>query len=282
MEVILIFLIIFIVFLIINGVKIVPQKEAWVVERFGKYNRTLEAGLNFIIPFIDYVRAKVSLKEQVIEIPPQEVITKDNVLVSIDTVCYFTIIDPVAATYNIERLVYAIIQTVQTNLRDIVGSMELDEILSSREKINAKIKESLQGASKSWGVLINRVEVKEIKPPKNIADAMSMLIEADRKKRAMILEAEGKRRSQELEAEGFKLAKMQEAEAIERIGQAQANAVRSVREAVNDPQLAGLLLLGDNYIKALEELSKSNNSKIIVLPASVEGLLNLIGKDKRE
>ena len=267
-----------IVVLFAGAVKVVPQKEAWTVERLGRYHRTLEAGLHFIIPVVDAVRAKVSLKEQVLDIPSQEVITKDNVVVGIDAVCYFTVIDPVSAVYNIENLEYAIVQTIQTNLRDVVGGMELDEILSSREKINARIKEALQGASKSWGIVINRVEVREIKPPRNIAEAMSMLIEADRKKRAMILEAEGKKRSQELEAEGYKLAKMQEAEAIERIGEAQANAVKSVRKAVGDAQLAGLLLLGYDYIKALERLSEAENSKVVVLPSSVDSILNLIGE----
>ena len=267
-----------IVVLFAGAVKVVPQKEAWTVERLGRYHRTLEAGLHFIIPVVDAVRAKVSLKEQVLDIPSQEVITKDNVVVGIDAVCYFTVIDPVSAVYNIENLEYAIVQTIQTNLRDVVGGMELDEILSSREKINARIKEALQGASKSWGIVISRVEVREIKPPRNIAEAMSMLIEADRKKRAMILEAEGKKRSQELEAEGYKLAKMQEAEAIERIGEAQANAVKSVRKAVGDAQLAGLLLLGNDYIKALERLSEAENSKVVVLPSSVDSILNLIGE----
>ncbi len=273
------FLLVFFVFLVVSSVRIVPQKQAWIIERLGKYYRTFEAGLHFLIPIIDTIRAKVSLKEQVLDIPKQEVITKDNVVVRIDAVCYFTVVKPEAAVYNIEKLEYAIVQTIQTNLRDIVGGMELDEILSSREKINAKIKEVLQGASASWGILINRVEVKEIEPPANIVQAMSMLIEADRKKRAMITEAEGKKRSQELEAEGYKLAKMQEALAIERIGEAHANAIRSVGDAVENPGLAGLLLLGDNYVKSIESLSKSNNSKFVVLPPNVESIVNLTGKN---
>jgi len=277
----LIVLLVFLVILIAASVKIVPQKEAWIVERLGKYHRTLTAGLHFIVPFIDRIRAKVSLKEQVLDIPKQEVITKDNVVVRIDAVCYFTVVKPEDAVYNIENLEYAIVQTVQTNLRDIVGSMELDEILSSREKINARIKEVLQGASSTWGILINRVEVKEIEPPANIVQAMSMLIEADRKKRAMITEAEGKKKAAELEAEGYKLAKWQEAEAIERIGQAQANAIRSVSEAVGSPELAGKLLIGNDYVKSVEKVANSQNSKVILLPPSVESLLELLGR-KRE
>jgi len=277
----LIVLLVFLVILIAASVKIVPQKEAWIVERLGKYHRTLTAGLHFIVPFIDRIRAKVSLKEQVLDIPKQEVITKDNVVVRIDAVCYFTVVKPEDAVYNIENLEYAIVQTVQTNLRDIVGSMELDEILSSREKINARIKEVLQGASSTWGILINRVEVKEIEPPANIVQAMSMLIEADRKKKAMITEAEGKKKAAELEAEGYKLAKWQEAEAIERIGQAQANAIRSVSEAVGSPELAGKLLIGNDYVRSVEKVANSQNSKVILLPPSVESLLELLGR-KRE
>jgi regulator of protease activity HflC (stomatin/prohibitin superfamily) len=156
--------------------------------------------------------------------------------------------------------------------------MELDEILSSREKINAKIKEVLQGAASSWGILINRVEVKEIEPPANIVQAMSMLIEADRKKRAMITEAEGKKRAQVLEAEGYKLAKWQEAEAIERIAQAQANAVKSVSEAIGEPELAGKLLLGDGFVKSVEKMASSSNAKVILLPPSVDSLLEIVRK----
>ena len=266
------------VIFILQAVKIVPQKQAWIVERLGKYHRTLHAGLHFIVPFIDSIRAKVSLKEQVLDIPKQEVITKDNVVVKIDAVAYFTVVKPEDAVYNIENLEYAIIQTIQTNLRDIVGGMELDEILSSREKINARIKEVLQGAAATWGILINRVEVKEIEPPENIVQAMSMLIEADRKKRAMITEAEGKKRAQVLEAEGYKLAKMQEAEAIERIGQAQANAVNSVKSAIGDGELAGKLILGDTFVKSLEKVASANNSKVVVLPPSVDSLINLLRK----
>ncbi len=274
----LIVLLAFSVAILATCVKIVPQKEAWIVERLGKYHRTLTAGLHLILPFLDKVRAKVSLKERVLDIPKQEVITKDNVLVRIDAVCYFTVVKPEDAVYNIEDLEYAIIQTIQTNLRDIIGSMELDDILSSRDRINAKIKEVLQGASRTWGILINRVEVKEIEPPANIVQAMSMLIEADRKKRAMVTEAEGKKKAAVLEAEGYKLAKWQEAEAIEKIGQARANAVKSVIEAVGSPELAGKFLLGDDFVKSVEKMASSENSKIVFLPPSVDSLLDLIGK----
>jgi len=269
-------LIAFIVITLWKGIKIVPQQQAWIVERLGKYHRTLYAGLNFIVPYIDTIKAKLSLKEQVLDIEKQEVITRDNVLVKIDAVAYYQITDPRKAFYNIENLEYAIIQTIQTTLRDIVGGMDLDDILQSREKINAKIKEVLQGVADDWGVLIKRTEVKEIEPPKNIVEAMSKLIEADRSKKAMITEAEGKKQAQVLEAEGFKLAKMQEAEAIERLGQAQANAIKFVKEAIGNGELASKYLIGDKIAENFEKVASSENAKVVVLPSSVEGVLDVI------
>jgi regulator of protease activity HflC (stomatin/prohibitin superfamily) len=274
-------LIAFIVITLWKGIKIVPQQQAWIVERLGKYHRTLYAGLNFIVPYIDTIKAKLSLKEQVLDIEKQEVITRDNVLVRIDAVAYYQITDPRKAFYNIENLEYAIIQTIQTTLRDIVGGMDLDDILQSREKINAKIKEVLQGVADDWGVLIKRTEVKEIEPPKNIVEAMSKLIEADRSKKAMITEAEGKKQAQVLEAEGFKLAKMQEAEAIERLGQAQANAIKFVKDAIGDGELASKYLIGDKIAENFEKVASSENAKVVVLPSSVEGVLDVI-KEKMQ
>jgi regulator of protease activity HflC (stomatin/prohibitin superfamily) len=276
MDISTIIIVAFIVITLWKGVKIVPQQQAWIVERLGKYHKTLHAGLNFIIPYIDTIKAKLSLKEQVLDIEKQEVITKDNVLVRIDAVAYYQITDPRKAFYNIENLEYAIIQTIQTTLRDIVGGMDLDDILQSRDKINAKIKEVLQGVADDWGVLIKRTEVKEIEPPKNIVDAMSKLIEADRSKKAMITEAEGKKQAQVLEAEGFKLAKMQEAEAIERLGQAQANAIKFVLLVLEDKELASKYLIGEKIATNFEKVASSENSKVVVLPASVESIFDTI------
>ncbi|NPA03309.1 MAG: SPFH/Band 7/PHB domain protein [Epsilonproteobacteria bacterium] len=280
MELVTAIIVAFIILTVWKGVNVVPQQQAWIVERLGKYNTTLHAGLNFIVPYIDTIKAKLSLKEQVLEIEKQEVITKDNVLVKIDAVAYYQITDPKKAFYNIENLEYAIIQTIQTTLRDIVGGMDLDDILQSRDKINAQIKEVLQGVADDWGVLIKRTEVKEIEPPKNIVDAMSKLIEADRSKKAMITEAEGKKQAQVLEAEGYKLAKMQEAEAIERIGEAQAKAIEFALQKLNDGELASKYLIGEKLANNFEKLSKSQNSKIIVLPSTVESVLDIFKKSK--
>ncbi len=274
-----IILVFFIAVVFLWSVRIIPQQEAWVVERLGKYNRTLYAGLRFILPFIEIVRAKVSLKEQVMNIEKQEVITKDNAIVSVDAVAYYQVIKPEKAVYNIEDLEYAIIQTVQTNLRDIIGGMTLDDVLQSREKINLKIREALQGVAEDWGIVVKRTEVKEIKPPANIVDAMTKQMEAERNKRAMVTEAEGKKKAQVLEAEGYKLAKYQEAEAIERLGQAQANAVFSLMEAIQNKELASQFLIGDRFVGSLKDIAGSQNSKIVILPPNIESIFRLLDRD---
>jgi len=276
--VLIVILVFFVAVIFLWSVRIVPQQEAWVVERLGKYNRTLYAGLRFILPFIEIVRAKVSLKEQVMNIEKQEVITKDNAVVSVDAVAYYQIIRPEKAIYNIENLKYAIIQTVQTNLRDIIGGMTLDDVLQSREKINMKIREALQGVADDWGIVVKRTEVKEIKPPENIVDAMTKQMEAERNKRAMITEAEGKKKAQVLEAEGYKLAKYQEAEAIERLGQAQANAVLSLVGAIQNKELATYFLVGDRFVGSLKDIAGSKNSKIVILPPNVESIFRIMEK----
>ncbi|RMA97738.1 SPFH domain-containing protein [Hydrogenothermus marinus] len=276
-----ILIVFFIIVTLLWGIRIVHQQEALIVERLGKYNRTLYAGLRFIIPYLENIRAKVSLKEQVMNIEKQDVITKDNAIVSVDAVAYYQIVSPEKAVYNIENLEYAIIQTVQTNLRDIIGGMTLDEVLQSREKINMKIRETLQGVADDWGIIVKRTEVKEIKPPKNIVDAMTKQMEAERNKRAMITEAEGKKQAEVLEAEGYKLAKYQEAEAIERLGQAQANAVKALKEIIDNSEIASQFLIGDRFVSSLKEIANSNNSKIIVLPPNVENIFKILNENKK-
>ena len=281
MEIVIsVFLAIVVILTLLWSIRIVPQQEAWIVERLGKYNRTLYAGLKILIPYIESVRAKISLKEQVLDVEKQEVITKDNAIVSIDAVAYYQVIDPAKAVYNIENLQYAIVQTVQTNLRDIVGGMTLDEVLQSREKINIKIKEALQGVADDWGIVVKRTEVKEIIPPQNIVNAMTKQMEAERNRRALVTEAEGKKQAQALEAEGFKLAKYQEAEAIERLGEAQANAVKSLKEAIGNEKVASQFLIGDRFVSSLKEIAKAENSKIIVLPPNVENIFKFISNNE--
>ncbi len=274
--IVLIILAILIIAYLFASIKIVPYREAWVIERLGKHARDLYPGVNFVFPFIEKIRNKVSLKEKLLDVRKQDVITKDNVRVEIDALCYYVITDPHAATYNIENLEYAIEQTIQTLLRDIIGGMSLDEILSSREIINMKIRDDLTEISKDWGVSIKRIEVKEINPPEDVVKAMTKIIEADRTKKAMITEAEGKKQAQVLEAEGLKLAKFLEAEAIERLGEAQTHVILKLAQEIKDPKLASLVFVGNEYIEALKDMAKKDNAKLVVLPPNINSILDLL------
>jgi len=279
MNVILAFLILMaflIAGILLLSIKIVPYMEAWVIERLGKYSRTLYSGVRFVLPVIERVANRVSLKERFLDVEKQDVITKDNVRVEIDAICYYQIFDPYKATYNIENLEYAIEQTIQTLLRDIIGGMSLDEILSSREVINNKIKEDLSQIIKDWGVNVKRIEVKEINPPEDVIKAMTKIIEADRTKKAMITEAEGKKQAQILEAEGLKMAKFLEAEALERLGEAQTHVILKLAEEIGDPKLASLVFIGNEYVEALKDMAREKNSKLIILPPNTNSILDLV------
>ena len=204
MEIFLIIVAIIIFVIAISSIKVVRQSEVRIIERFGKYHTTAEAGLNFILPFVDKVRAVVSLKQQTMDVPPQGVITKDNVTITIDTVVFYQIIEPVKAVYEIESLQKGIAYLAITTIRDIVGKMDLDSTFSSRDQINTQLREVLDEATDKWGCKIDRVEIKDIKPPVDIRDAMEKQMNAERTKRAAILEAEGKRQSEITLAEGKK------------------------------------------------------------------------------
>ncbi|RUM60179.1 MAG: SPFH/Band 7/PHB domain protein [Persephonella sp.] len=274
------FVIIFVIILVISilSIKVVPHKEAWIIERLGKFHKVAESGINFIFPILDTVKAKLSLKEQVLDVPKQDVITKDNVVVEVDALCYYKIIIPEKAFYNIEDLESAIEQTIQTAVRDVVGTFSLDDLLSAREEINERVKEQLDEISKEWGIIIHRVELKEINPPPDIIEAMTKLIEADRTKKAMITEAEGKKKAIELEAEAFKFKKIKEAEALKEFGEAQAVAVQKLISLVGDPQLATLLIVGDSYLNALKDMSTTESSKMVILPPNIESLIDMLNR----
>lgn len=208
-----IFILVIVAIITLLTIKVVKQAEVYVIERFGRYHKTAEAGLNFILPFVDKVRAIVSMKQQTMDIPPQGVITKDNVTITIDTVVFYQIIDPVKAVYEIESLQKGIGYLAITTIRDIVGKMDLDSTFSSRDSINAQLRQVLDDATDKWGCKIDRVEIKDIKPPVDIRDAMEKQMNAERTKRATILEAEGKRQFDITIAEGKKAAAILEAEA---------------------------------------------------------------------
>lgn len=269
---------------IIKGARVVPQGQEWVVERLGKFFSVLKPGFNLIIPFFDAVRFKVDTREQVVDIQPQDVITRDNAVVTINAVAFFKVLDPPKSVYGVTNLKYAIEQIILTTLRAIVGKLELDEALASRERINIELRNAVASAIDTWGTLITRVEIKDITPPKEIADAMAKQIKADREKRAIILEAEGTRQAQILEADGRKQAAFLEAEARERLAQAEAKAILLVGQTVKEAGInAALYLLGEKYVKSLLEVGRSNNSKIVIFPADLyDGLKGIFGLKKAE
>ncbi|RHM60059.1 MULTISPECIES: SPFH domain-containing protein [Coprobacillaceae] len=290
-------LICIIVSMIGSTIRIVPQSKAYVVERIGAYNRTCNVGLHILIPFLDRVANKVSLKEQVVDFAPQPVITKDNVTMQIDTVVYYQITDPKLFTYGVDRPINAIENLTATTLRNIIGDLELDETLTSRDIINSRMRSILDDATDPWGIKVHRVEVKNIIPPRDIQEAMEKQMRAERERREAILQAEGKKTAAILNAEGDKestilrataekeaaIAKAEgEAEALRLVYEAQAKGIQYINDA--RPEQAYVTLQG---FKALEELAKGDATKIII-PSELQGMAGLasslkeIVSDKKE
>lgn len=270
--------------ILISNIKIVPQAHAYVVERLGAYHATWETGLHFKIPFIEKVAKKVSLKEQVIDFPPQPVITKDNVTMQIDTVVYFQITDSKLYTYGVEHPLSAIENLSATTLRNIIGDLELDRTLTSRDFINTKIRTILDEATDAWGIKVNRVELKNILPPKEIQDSMEKQMKAERERRARILEAEGQKQSAILVAEGEKQSTILRADAQKeasiRQAEGQAEAIRDVQSAYADAlKLLNAANPSDRVIalKSLEALQKAADGKAtkIIIPSDIQGLAGL-------
>ncbi len=262
-----------VILILITCIKVVKQSEARVVERIGKYHKTLETGLHFVIPFIDRVRPSISLKERVADFKPQSVITKDNVTMQIDTVVYFQITDPKLFTYGVERPISAIENLTATTLRNIVGDLELDETLTSRDTVNGKMRDILDEATDPWGIKVNRVELKNIIPPRDIQESMEKQMRAERERREAILIAEGEKRSNILVAEGEKEAALLRAEAkrVALITEAegQAEAIRRIIDA--NPNAAYITLQG---YKALENVANGQSTKIIV-PSDISNVAGL-------
>ena len=254
----------------IINIKIVPQSKAYVIERLGAYHKTWETGIHFLIPFIDKISKEVSLKEQVADFPPQPVITKDNVTMQIDTVVFFQITDPKLFAYGVESPLAAIENLTATTLRNIIGDLELDHTLTSRDTINAKIRSILDEATDPWGIKINRVEHKNIKPPAEIQDAMEKQMKAERQRREAILRAEGEKSSNILVAEGKKESQILEAEAILKLNQAQAESIKLINEAA--PDSAYLTL---KKLEAMEKVSDGKATKVII-PSDLQGVVGLV------
>jgi regulator of protease activity HflC (stomatin/prohibitin superfamily) len=267
----------FAVFTVLRAVRIVPQARARNVERLGRYNRTLKPGLNFVIPYVDRVYPTIDLREQVVSFKPQPVITEDNLVVEIDTVLYFQVTDPRAAAYEIASYLQAVEQLTVTTLRNVVGSMDLESTLTSRDTINSQLRGVLDDATGKWGIRVNRVEIKAIDPPKTIKDAMEQQMRAERAKRAAILNAEGQRQSQILTAEGDKQSAVLRAEG-ERTAQilkaeGQSQAIDNVFQAIhrNDPDPK---LLAYQYLQALPQLAQGQGNTVWVIPSEVTSALH--------
>jgi regulator of protease activity HflC (stomatin/prohibitin superfamily) len=270
---------------VVRAVRIVPQARARNVERLGRYQRTLEPGLNFVVPFVDRVRPTIDLREQVVSFQPQPVITEDNLVVNIDTVLYFQVTDPRAAAYEIANYIQAIEQLTVTTLRNVIGGMDLEETLTSRDKINSQLRGVLDEATGKWGIHVNRVEIKAIDPPAPIKQAMEKQMRADRDKRAVILTAEGDRQSQILTAEGQKQSAILRAEGERQSAilkaEGQAQAIGTVFQAVHSND-ADPKLLAYQYLQTLPQLAQSPGNTFWVIPSEVTTALQSISKAFRE
>jgi regulator of protease activity HflC (stomatin/prohibitin superfamily) len=286
LDIFIIVLVLLAVLVIFLGVKTVPQGYNWTVERFGRYTKMLRPGLNFIVPFVDRVGRKINVMEQVIDVPQQEVITKDNATISVDGVAFFQVFDAAKASYEVANLDQAIIKLTMTNIRSVMGAMDLDQNLSHRDEINERLLRVVDAAVSPWGVKVNRIEIKDIIPPADLIQSMGRQMKAEREKRAEILTAEGQRQSailkaegqkqaQILEAEGRREAAFRDAEARERLAEAEARATAMVSEAVARGDIAALnYFIAEKYLKAFGELAQSPNQKMLILPIEATSVLS--------
>ncbi len=267
-----------------RGIRTVPQGEVWTVERFGAFTRMLPPGLNFIIPFIDGIGRRVNVQEQVLDIPEQSVITRDNATVAVDGIVYYRVMDPAKAAYAVQDLGFALTALAMTNIRAVIGEMELDATLSGRERINSSLLGILDGATEPWGVKVARVEIRKIEPPENLIRAMTLQMTAERERRATVAKAEGEREAEIkraegekqaliLSAEGRKEAAFRDAEARERLAEAEANATRSVAEAATGAGTDALrYFIADKYVKAFDTLAGNSAQKLVIVPMESSAL----------
>ena len=277
------------VVLLFKAVRMVPQGYEWTVERFGKYTHSMTPGLHLLVPVIQNVGRKINMMEQVLDVPSQDVITKDNAVVKVDGVVFFQVLDAAKAAYEVSNLEIATIALVQTNIRTVIGSMDLDESLSQRETINAQLLNVVDQATNPWGIKVTRIEIRDIQPPRDLVDAMARQMKAEREKRANILEAEGHRQSEILRAEGEKQAAIleaegereaafREAEARERLAEAEANATRMVSDAIASGNLQAInYFVAQKYIEAFKALAEAPNQKFVLMPMEASGVIGSLG-----
>jgi len=276
------------VIILFKTVRMVPQGYEWTVERFGKYTHTLDPGLHFLVPIIYGVGRKVNVMEQELDVPSQDVITKDNAVVKVDGVVFFQVLDAAKAAYEVSNLEVATIALVQTNIRTVIGSMDLDESLSQRETINAQLLSVVDQATNPWGIKVNRIEIRDIQPPRDLIDSMARQMKAEREKRAQILEAEGSRQSEilraegekqaaVLEAEGRKEAAFRDAEARERLAEAEAKATEMVSNAIAKGDVQAInYFIAQKYVEAFKELATAPNQKFVLMPMESSGIIGSI------
>jgi regulator of protease activity HflC (stomatin/prohibitin superfamily) len=276
------------ILIVIKSVQVVSQGYEYTVERFGRYTHTLRPGLHTIIPFVDRIGAKVNMMESVLDVPSQDVITQDNAAVTVDGVVFYQIMDASKSAYEVRNLSNAVINLTMTNIRTVMGSMDLDELLSKREIINARLLNVVDEATNPWGVKITRIEIKDIQPPRDLVNAMGRQMKAEREKRAQILDAQGDRESEILRAEGEKRAAILEAEgrleaasrdaeARERLAQAEANATESVSNAISNGNIQAInYFVAQKYIEALQGIATSNNQKLLLMPLEASNIMGSI------
>jgi regulator of protease activity HflC (stomatin/prohibitin superfamily) len=277
------------IIVVLKTVRMVPQGYQWTVERFGKYTHTLEPGLHFLMPIVYGVGRKVNMMEQVLEVPSQDVITKDNAVVKVDGIVFFQVLDAAKAAYEVATLEIAILNLVMTNIRTAIGSMDLDESLSKRDEINAKVLVAVDQATHPWGIKVNRIELKDIAPPRDLVESMARQMKAEREKRANILEAEGfrqaailkaegEKQSVILEAEGNKEAAFRQAEARERLAEAEAKATKFVSDAIAGGNVQAInYFVAQKYIEAFKALAEAPNQKFVMMPMESAGVIGSLG-----